>query len=262
MIRQHYNHPSIIAWGYMNEILLTAPGPDRPEWPACRERTVKLAQRLEKTLKQEDPYRASVMAFNMTNLYNEIGLDLVDVSGWNLYHGWYVGQLNDFNRWMEDQHARYPKRPTIISEWGAGSDRRLHSKHPKAFDFSIEYQQTYVEHYLPFIEGTEYISGCTYWNFIDFNVDCPTRIHAEGKQRRDCSTTTVHPKTCLTILKPCGVRTRPYCTLPAGTGPYGQETKNEKHPVKIYTNLDEVNSSLTENPSESSVPPTAIRSST
>ena len=71
MIRQHYNHPSIIAWGYMNEILLTAPGPDRPEWPACRERTVKLAQRLEKTLKQEDPYRASVMAFNMTNLYNE-----------------------------------------------------------------------------------------------------------------------------------------------------------------------------------------------
>lgn len=47
MIRQHYNHPCIMAWGYMNEILLIAPTPDKPEWPAVRDRTVKLAQRLE-----------------------------------------------------------------------------------------------------------------------------------------------------------------------------------------------------------------------
>lgn len=58
----------------------------------------------------------------------------------------------------------------IISEWGAGSDKRLHSTQGRAFDFSIEYQQTYIEHYLPFIENTEWISGCAYWNFIDFNV--------------------------------------------------------------------------------------------
>ena len=170
MIRQHYNHPSVIAWGYMNEILLTAPQVNSPEWPACRERTVALAQRLEAALKEEDPYRVSVMAFNMTNLYNEIDLDLEDVVGWNLYHGWYVDELKDFDAWCEDQHRRYPEHPMIISEWGAGSDRRLHSAKPKAFDFSIEYHQTYVEHYLPFIEEKEWISGCAYWNFIDFNV--------------------------------------------------------------------------------------------
>lgn len=170
MIRQHYNHPSIIIWGYMNEILLIAPGPDKPEWPACRERTVNLAQRLEKTLKEEDPHRTSAMAYNMTDLYNEIGLDLVDVSGWNLYHGWYVSELHGFNDWINDQHNRYPHRPVIISEWGAGSDRRLHSDESKAFDFSVEYQQKYIEHYLPFIEKTKFISGSSYWNFIDFNV--------------------------------------------------------------------------------------------
>ena len=87
MIRQHYNHSSVITWGYMNEILLTAPSIGKPEWLACKERTVNLAQRLEAVLKEEDPGRASVMAFNMTNLYNEIGLNLVDVVGWNLYHG-------------------------------------------------------------------------------------------------------------------------------------------------------------------------------
>lgn len=170
MIRQHYNHSSVITWGYMNEILLTAPSIGKPEWLACKERTVNLAQRLEAVLKEEDPGRASVMAFNMTNLYNEIGLNLVDVVGWNLYHGWYVDKLKDFNAWCEDQHRRYPNQPMIISEWGAGSDKRLHSTQGRAFDFSIEYQQTYIEHYLPFIENTEWISGCAYWNFIDFNV--------------------------------------------------------------------------------------------
>lgn len=170
MIRQHYNHSSVITWGYMNEILLTAPSIGKPEWLACKERTVNLAQRLEAVLKEEDPGRASVMAFNMTNLYNEIGLNLVDVVSWNLYHGWYVDKLKDFNAWCEDQHRRYPDQPMIISEWGAGSDKRLHSTQGRAFDFSIEYQQTYIEHYLPFIENTEWISGCAYWNFIDFNV--------------------------------------------------------------------------------------------
>ncbi len=170
MIRQHYNHSSVITWGYMNEILLTAPSIGKPEWLACKERTVNLAQRLEAVLKEEDPGRASVMAFNMTNLYNEIGLNLVDVVGWNLYHGWYVDKLKDFNAWCEDQHRRYPDQPMIISEWGAGSDKRLHSTQGRTFDFSIEYQQTYIEHYLPFIENTEWISGCAYWNFIDFNV--------------------------------------------------------------------------------------------
>lgn len=170
MIRQHYNHSSVITWGYMNEILLTAPSIGKPEWLACKERTVNLAQRLEAVLKEEDPGRASVMAFNMTNLYNEIGLNLVDVVGWNLYHGWYVDKLKDFNAWCEDQHRRYPDQPMIISEWGAGSDKRLHSTQGRAFDFSIEYQQTYIEHYLPFIENIEWISGCAYWNFIDFNV--------------------------------------------------------------------------------------------
>lgn len=178
MIRQHYNHPSIIIWGYMNEILLIAPGPDKPEWPACRERTVNLAQRLEKTLKEEDSHRTSAMAYNTTDLYNEIGLDLVDVSGWNLYHGWYVGELHGFNDWINDQHNRYPHRPVIISEWGAGSDHRLHSDESKAFDFSIEYQQKYIEHYLPFIEKTKFISGSSYWNFIDFSA-------ADGERYRN-----------------------------------------------------------------------------
>lgn len=239
MIRQHYNHPSIIIWGYMNEILLIAPGPDKPEWPACRERTVNLARRLEKTLKAEDPYRTSAMAYNMTDLYNQIGLDLVDVSGWNLYHGWYVGELQGFNDWMNDQHNRYPNRPVIISEWGAGSDRRLHSDASKAFDFSIEYQQKYIEHYLPFIEETKFISGSSYWNFIDFNVaarqESMPRVNNKGLFYNDRT-----PKDVAYYFKAMWRNDTPVLHIASRDRSSRIGNDGDKHPVKIYTNLDEV----------------------
>lgn len=170
MIRQHYNHPSVMMWGYMNEILLRAPSDNSPEWPGAESRILGLAGRLESRLKEEDPSRASVMAFHGTDRYNKIGLGITDVQGWNLYQGWYGGDLSGFERFLEEQHSRYPERSLIVSEWGAGSDARLHSIKPVPFDFSIEYQQKYIEHYLPYMEKSDYISGGAYWNFIDFNV--------------------------------------------------------------------------------------------
>lgn len=239
MIRQHYNHTCVIAWGYMNEILLVTPGPDKPEWPAYKERTVALAQRLEKVLKEEDPARASVMAYNMTNLYHEIGLDLIDVVGWNLYHGWYVGKLEEFDAWCEDQHRRYPAKPMIISEWGAGSDKRLHSLNGRPFDFSIEYQQTYIEHYLPFIEQTPWISGCTYWNYIDFNVagrqESMPRTNNKGVAYNDRSL-----KDVAYYFKSMWRDDIPVLHIASRDWNVRTGNPDTAQPVKVYTNLDEV----------------------
>ena len=239
MIRQHYNHPSIIAWGYMNEILLTVPLVDSPEWQPCKERTVALAQRLEAALKEEDSSRVSVMAFNMTNLYNEIGLDLEDVVGWNLYQGWYVDKLEDFNKWCEDQHRRYPHHPMIISEWGAGSDRRLHTTEGRAFDFSMEYQQTYVEHYLPFIEEKEWISGCTYWNFIDFNVaarqESMPRVNNKGLFYNDRT-----PKDVAYYFKSMWRKDIPVLRIASRDWKVRVGKEGETQQIKLYSNLPEV----------------------
>lgn len=239
MIRQHYNHPSIIAWGYMNEILLTVPPVDSPEWQPCKERTVALAQRLEAALKEEDSSRVSVMAFNMTNLYNEIGLDLEDVVGWNLYQGWYVDKLEDFNKWCEDQHRRYPHHPMIISEWGAGSDRRLHTTEGRAFDFSMEYQQTYVEHYLPFIEEKEWISGCTYWNFIDFNVaarqESMPRVNNKGLFYNDRT-----PKDVVYYFKSMWRKDIPVLRIASRDWKVRVGKEGETQQIKFYSNLPEV----------------------
>ena len=172
MIRQHINHPSIILWGYMNEILLKA----RNEFPSEDafgqevERINHLAALLEKIVHEEDPTRHSTMALHGSNDYHKYHVaDHSQVLGWNLYQGWYGGDLTGFERYLADQQKKYPDRPVIVSEWGAGSDLRLHSLHGVAFDFSCEYQQKYIEHYLPVISDTPYILGGSYWNLIDFS---------------------------------------------------------------------------------------------
>lgn len=123
MIRQHYNHPSVILWGYINGILLA-----RGAKAASTEKVIELAKRLEAALKEEDPHRLSTMAFHGSDVYNECGLsEVADVVGWNIYQGWYGGSLPGFDKYMADQHKNHPTHPIIVSEYGAGSDRRLHS---------------------------------------------------------------------------------------------------------------------------------------
>lgn len=172
MIRQHYNHSSIILWGYMNEILLKANHeyPKQPEFEKKIERINALAARLEKIVHEEDDTRHSVMALHGSDDYNKfLVANHSQVIGWNLYQGWYGGDLTDFERYLENQQEKHPRHPVIVSEWGAGSDLRLHSNCGEAFDFSCEYQQKYIEHYLPVISNTPYILGGSYWNFIDFS---------------------------------------------------------------------------------------------
>lgn len=187
MIRQHYNHPSVILWGYMNEILLLD-GYSRgseAEKKANHDRIIALAKSMEEIVDTEDPTRLSTMAFNGTDAYNQIGIsEITDVVGWNIYNGWYGADFNDFDKWMSDQHRDHPTHPMIVSEYGAGSDKRLHSLAPIRFDFSSEYQQLFIEHYVPAIEKAPYIMGGTYWNFIDFSsasrAESTPRINNKG----------------------------------------------------------------------------------
>ncbi|WP_075602292.1 glycoside hydrolase family 2 [Saccharicrinis aurantiacus] len=172
MIFQHYNHPSIIMWGYMNEAIIQVPHriKDKSERSTQYKATVDFAHELEKLCKELDPSRYTVMAYHGTQLYNEIELSAVaQISGWNLYNGWYGNKLSDFEEFISEEHRKYPNRSLIISEFGAGSDKRIHSLKPRKFDFSIEYQQKFMEHYWPIIRDSSFIMGGAMWNLIDFS---------------------------------------------------------------------------------------------
>lgn len=171
MIRQHYNHPSVVMWGYMNEAVIQVQYRVKKEGrDDVYQKTVALARDLEKILKEEDTSRLSVMAYHGNQIYNEIGLaGITDISGWNLYQGWYENDFKAFDRFVDEENRKYPERPLIISEFGAGSDKRIQSLNPQVFDFSMQWQQLYLEHYLPAIMKRPFIIGASEWNFIDFS---------------------------------------------------------------------------------------------
>jgi beta-galactosidase len=171
MVRQHYNHPCVVMWGYMNEAIIQVPhkitAGRRHEYYS---KTVALAKEMEQLLKTEDASRLSAMAFHGNTIYNETGLaNITDVAGWNLYQGWYGEDLPGFERFIDNQHKLDSNRLLFISEFGAGSDRRLQSLHPEIFDFSIQWQQKFLEYYLPSIHNRTFIIGATEWNFADFS---------------------------------------------------------------------------------------------
>lgn len=246
MIRQHYNHPSIIAWGYMNEILLVTQRKYKTEAelkPAV-ERALSLARRLEKVLKEEDTTRVSTIAFHGSNSYNETGLsEITDIVGWNLYQGWYGGDLTGFEKYLAAQHRDYPTHPMLVSEYGAGSDRRLHSLTPRAFDFSIEYQQKYLEHYLPVLEKTPYVCGGTHWNFIDFSSalrdESMPRINNKGLAYSDRT-----PKEVYYYYKAAWRQDIPVLHIASRDWTHRSGVQQGEAPVmlpvKVYTNLPEV----------------------
>ncbi len=251
MIRQHYNHPSVIAWGYMNEILLETQRIYKTEdmLKLALERTLALAERLERVLKEEDSTRVSVMAFHGSNAYNESGLNrIVDVVGWNLYNGWYGGDLKGFDRFLAEQQQDYSTHPLIVSEYGAGSDKRLHTTAPRPFDFSSEYQQTYLEHYLPVLENTPYVCGGAHWNFTDFSSavreESMPRINNKGLVRADRA-----PKDVYYYYQAMWRKDIPVLHIASRDwnvrcGIQGAPDASVMLPVKVYTNLPEVELSI------------------
>lgn len=171
-ILQFFNHPSIVMWGYMNEIFIRLVFNNQmteEEKEAKIKTSVSLAEKLEKETKKLDPARLSVMALHENELYNESGIaDIPDVIGWNLYFGWYSPGLQSFGEFLDEQHKRYPDRPLFISEYGPGADSRIQTDQPKPWDYSEAYQLKLHRSYLNQVQQRDYVFGMTAWNFADF----------------------------------------------------------------------------------------------
>ncbi|HUP49777.1 MAG TPA: glycoside hydrolase family 2 TIM barrel-domain containing protein [Thermoanaerobaculia bacterium] len=167
MIRQHYNHPSIVFWGYMNEVLLRKPDPVPDRY---YEIVPELTRRLEARTRAEDPSRLTVMALSFDEVGNDYGIgDVPHILGLNLYFGWYYhrddfGALGSF---LDRVHAER-RRPIIVSEYGAGTDERVHTTRPVAFDFSSEHGQNFHAASFPQLEARPFVLGTGVWNHFDF----------------------------------------------------------------------------------------------
>ncbi len=180
MMLQHYNNPSVVMWEYMNEIF---GGMDwywpKPQDPAMmkkeKEEVYKLAVVLEKYVRELDPERLTEQVFHTDPnpiWYKETGLtDISKVNGWNIYFGWYHGNLQLVGKAIDEFRAYNPSLPYLIAEYGAGSDRRIHTDDPTPFDFSTEYQEMFQKVYLQEVAKRSWIGGMCMWTWCDFQAD-------------------------------------------------------------------------------------------
>ncbi|MDP4239124.1 MAG: glycoside hydrolase family 2 TIM barrel-domain containing protein [Bacteroidota bacterium] len=177
LIRQQFNHPSILMWGYMNEVFGGLYWGDNKNMSDEQRRTrmiktVQLAKELDSLSRVQDPSRVTVMAIDKNLKYDEFGMSSIpQVLGFNLYCGWYYDEFPDFGKYIDMHHKMLPDKPFIISEYGAGSYQPLHSYQPIRYDHSMEWQEMFIESYYRQIMERPFISGASQWNFVDFVAD-------------------------------------------------------------------------------------------
>ena len=161
LITQNYNHPSIICWALSNEISLTGVTEDLLENHVI----------LNDLAHKMDPSRVTAMA-NLFMLETDSPLiDVPDIRSYNLYYGWYVGDLEQNDEFFDEFHEKYPDKIIGLSEYGADTHYTIQSPNPEKGDYSEQYQALYHEHMLEMFSTRPYLWSTFVWNMFDFAAD-------------------------------------------------------------------------------------------
>ena len=162
LIVQNYNHPCIAVWGLSNEI--TAASPVNEELLENHRALNDLAHRL-------DPTRPTTMAnVFMLEITSPI-LEIPDVNSYNLYFGWYLGELDQNDDFFDEYHAKYPDRCIGFSEYGADANPAYQTSAPERGDYTETYQCVYHEHMAKMIADRPWLWATHVWNMFDFAAD-------------------------------------------------------------------------------------------
>ena len=162
LVIQNYNHPSIVCWGLSNEITAAS---------AVNEELIENHRELNRLCHELDQTRKTVMA-NVFMLEKESPLlEIPDINSYNLYFGWYVGEMIQTDEFFDEYHSAYPDRCIGFSEYGADANPAYHSSQPDRGDYTEEYQCLYHEHMLRMIEERPWLWATHVWNMFDFAAD-------------------------------------------------------------------------------------------
>ena len=162
LIVQNYNHPCIAVWGLSNEITAAS---------AVNEELLENHRALNELAHRLDPTRPTTMAnVFMLEITSPI-LKIPDVNSYNLYFGWYLGELDQNDDFFDTYHAKYPDRCIGFSEYGADANPAYQSAHPEKGDYTETYQCVYHEHMAKMIADRPWLWATHVWNMFDFAAD-------------------------------------------------------------------------------------------
>lgn len=159
LIRQHYNHPSIVVWGLFNELSMRGDDP------------VPYIKELNDLAHREDPTRLTVAASNTDGALNFV----TDAMAWNRYDGWYGGTPAGLGQWLDHMHTTHPDLRIAISEYGAGASL-YHQQDTlvKTVATSFWHPENWQTHYHMTnwreISARPFVWGSFIWNLFDFGA--------------------------------------------------------------------------------------------
>lgn len=238
MIKQGYNHPSIIMWAYMNEVLLKMRYGNDPERKKKYLKNIEnLAQQLENLTRKLDPSRYTLMSnHGDVNGYTNAGLTKIPmVVGWNLYQGWYGGKSEDFGPNLDKIHAGMPEKPLMVTEYGADVDPRIHAELPVRFDKSLEYGMDYHQIYIKAIMQRPFIAGAAAWNLSDFSSETRSET-MPGINNKGLLTLDRKPKNTYFLYK-ANFSPKPYIKIGDGSWTLRSDAKTTQN-LTVISNLD------------------------
>lgn len=171
LITQNKHHPSIYCWGVQNEIAMMG---------ESLEMYRKTAE-LDKLVRTLDPSRLSACA-NLYCVKNNSQLNFItDLVGYNIYYGWYYGELGDYAPFFERFRADNPQVPLGVSEYGVDCSTNYHNDAPQRKDYSEEFQALYHETVYPQIAARADLWGSYVWNMFDFGSAIRNEGGVKGK---------------------------------------------------------------------------------
>jgi beta-galactosidase len=175
LIRQNYNHPSVITWGTGNEVDIVR------SFGGSRADGRPLLDELRRVATAEDPGRPTVYADCCESTPARKPADMpaltghTDLMGYNRYFGWYYGTPADLGPHLDLLHARYPAIPISVSEYGAGAALSQHTDNPEGGPMNTggrwhpeEYQSWIHEQSWPQLAERRFVWASWIWNMFDF----------------------------------------------------------------------------------------------
>jgi beta-glucuronidase len=157
MIENHYNHPSIIIWGILNE---------------CASETEEGREKYARQYAQIKSMDASRPTTSATcRHFTDISLDLPDIVSFNMYSGWYQDcSVEERNRQETDwiKAAGGAGKPIIVSELGAGAIYGYRDR--SRCKWSEERQADIIRENLEVYMNDDDITGVFIWQFADCRV--------------------------------------------------------------------------------------------
>lgn len=229
LVVQNYNHPSIITWGLSNEITAAS---------TVNEDLLENHTQLHDLCHKLDPTRPTTMA-NVFMLETDSPiLEIPDINSYNLYFGWYLGELEQTDEFFDEYHRKYPDRAIGFSEYGADANPQYQSAAPEKGDYTESYQALYHEHMLQMIEARPYLWATHVWNLFDFAADGRDEGGKHGENQKGLVTIDRKlKKDAFYLYKAAWNRTDKFVHL---CGRRYADRAEETTEIKVYSNQPEV----------------------